>query len=261
MKQTSNVFKTHFLFLAVSAIALSSCQKAAERKAELDADTASSIMAMADITEVTSEVKDPKNAPKALYVTAKSEDIDKKEYGLKQVAIVSGDKADSIMKKVTRDDTKKIVDEQLKSGAVGFVIVNGDDGKPVVKIVRVVPDTELSNKYNGDILSLKYMRATKELSKETDSAKQSSLSVNLKAWKYKAPKDWGEKFGLVEITQIKITKMGIIENLRTEYGEKKSILGLTEKPMGQATHFLIGEEAGSEADAAATAAAAKAEVK
>ena len=259
MKQTLNVFKTHLVFLAVSAIFLSSCQKAAERKAELDADTASSIMAMSDITEVTSEVKDPKAPPKALYVSAKSEDIDKKEYGLRQVVIA--DKADAIMKKVTRDDTKKVVDDQLKSGAVGFLIANDADGKPVIKIVRVVPDTELSNKYNGDILSMRYMRASKELSKETDGAKQSSLSKSLTALHYKAPKDFNEKFGMVEITSIKITKMGIIENLRTEYGEKKSILGLTEKPMGQATHFLIGEEAGSEADAAATAAAAKAEVK
>lgn len=236
---------TKLVVLAAFALTVTSCNKAAERTAEIDKKIAGNLVAMSDINEITTENKDQ---TKVLYVSAKQADVDKLDSGLKQIIIA--DKADMIIKKVVKDDTKKVVDEQLKNGAVAFTIVKGADGKPVIKVLRVVPDTELSNKYNGDILSLKYVRGMKQLSKATDSATQSSLSLNLKAWKYKAPKDWGEKFGLVEITQIKITKMGVIENLRTEYGEKKSILGLTEKPMAEATHFLIGDEDGAEEAAA-----------
>lgn len=254
MKQTSNVFRTHFLFLALSAAILSSCQKAAERTAKLDDATAASVKQMSDITEVTTAPKDAKDQPKSLYVSAKQADVDKLNSGLKQVVIA--DTSDAIMKKITKDDTKKVVDEHLKTGAVGFVIVNGDDGKPLIKVMRVVPDTTLSNKYNGDILSLKYMRGLKDLSTTVDAKAQSDISNSLRAMKYKNPADFGEKFGLVEITSIKIDKMGIIENKRNDYGEKMSVLVLTEKPMGQATHFILGAEVGSDEDAAAMAKAA-----
>ncbi len=238
--------------LAAFAIAATSCNKAAERTAELDKKIASNVVAVADINEITA---DSKAQTKVLYVSSKQADVDKLESGLKQIVIA--DKADMIIKKVVNDDTKKVLDTHLKTGAVAFAIVKNDDGNMVIKVMRVVPDVVISNAYDGaDIVSLTYVRALKQLSTETDIKTQSALKVNLSAWKYKDPKDWGEKFGLVEITQIKITKMGVIENMRTEYGEKKSILGLTEKPMGQATHFLIGDEVVAE-EASAEAADTK----
>ncbi|MBY0453204.1 MAG: hypothetical protein K2P92_09220 [Bdellovibrionaceae bacterium] len=241
--------------LAAFAIAATSCNKAAERPAQNDKSIAG-VMEVSKITEVTTESKDPKAPVKGLYVKEKTAEIDALGYGLKQVAIA--DESDTILKKVTKMDTKKVLDEQLKDGPVGFVIVKGADGKPVIKVMRVVPDTTLSNKYNGDILSLKYMRGLKDYSKAVDAKAQSDISTSLRAWRYKNPADFGEKFGLVEITSIKIKKMGILENLRTEYGEKRSVMGLTEKPMGEATHILVGDEEGSEEEAAAQAEEAKA---
>jgi hypothetical protein len=244
--------------LAAFALAATSCNKAAERPAQNDKSIAG-VMEVSKITEVTDESKDPKSPVKGLYVKEKTAEVDALGYGLKQVAISA--ESDTILKKVTKMETKKVLDEQLKGGPVGFVIVKGADGKPVIKVMRVVPDTTISNKYQADILSLKYMRGLKALSTAADPGAQSQSMKNLREWKYKNPADFNEKFGLVEITSIKIKKMGVLENLRTEYGEKRSIMGLTEKPMGEATHMLLGDEEGSEEEAAAQAEEAKAAAK
>ena len=233
MKQV-NAIKTHFLFLAVSAAALSGCYKAAERTAQLDKAVAPNLMSISDINELSSDTKASK---KSLYVTSTQDSVTQLGSDYQQLKLT--DKANMILKRIGKDDTQKTLDSQLKDGAVSFMVMNGK-----VKILRVVPDIDLTGKYGKDVLSLKYMNRMKELDRATDPAAQNAMQADLKAWRYQSPRKFNEKFGLVELADIN-AKTGIIENKPTDYGEKMSVLVFTEKPLSQSTHILLNCEDGT----------------
>ncbi|MFZ3228871.1 MAG: hypothetical protein WA160_01605 [Pseudobdellovibrio sp.] len=52
-------------------------------------------------------------------------------------------------------------------------------------------------------------------------------------------KNKSKKIGFLEITSIKIDRSGILDNARTDYDEKKSILTLIDKPIEESTHILV----------------------
>jgi hypothetical protein len=50
---------------------------------------------------------------------------------------------------------------------------------------------------------------------------------------------------MVEITALKIEQMGVLDNDRTEYNEKKAILKVQARPLSTATHMVVGGEVGA----------------
>lgn len=255
MKQMT--LTTRFLVIPALIIAASSCQKAAERDAKMADAINGKVMEVKDIGQITggpTSAVDVANAAAApavkriVYVSKKQDDVQKLDEALDQKK-VDATKAKDILAKVSKDETKADLEEHLKTGAVALVIM-----KDHIKVLKVVPDVDFTGKYK--IQSLRYTQRMQAMDAAVDAQSQGVIAQDIKAnIAGKAPRTLGEKFGLVELTSIKIEKMGVLENERTEYGEKKSILNITEKPLSEATHIVLGEELGSEAEAKATEAA------
>ena len=78
--------------------------------------------------------------------------------------------------------------------------------------------------------------------KSSDARVQADLASELDAAKMERPSQIGESYGFMEISSIKIEKVGILDNERTDYNEKKSLLNVIEGPFEMATHILVGDE-------------------
>lgn len=216
--------------LALSClILLSSCgNQLAERKAVPNPKVAANIIALKDAPEITNE-----KSKNVLVLGGEKDSVKALDASIKQVKIEGV--ADTILKKVTKPETRTALDEHLKTGAVALVIL-----KDQIKVLKVTADTSLNLNY--DVFSLRYMSRLKALSKASDPMVITALEAELRELKFDKP----EKFGLVEITAIKIDKVGTLENERTDYNEKKSLLNVADKPFEMATHIVIGNEVGVE---------------
>ena len=216
------------LIIATAALSfLVACNQPAERPAVINSKVKDSVFEIATLSEVTGKTKN-------IYVSGGPKDsVAALDSTLKQIKIEGN--IDAILKKVKNDTTRAALDKQLSSGAVAIVIL-----KDQIKILKVVPDVDLNLSYG--VVSLKYLSRLKDLSKTSDSATQTSMVNELHELKFSSPSSLGEKFGLVEITSIGILGYGTLENERTDYGEKKSLLNISAKPFELSTHIQIGDE-------------------
>lgn len=232
------------LGLANTAILFTGCNKPTERPSVIDSSIAANLMELKDLGEITSDAK-------VAYSSSGKADIAAFAGSLKQ-AKLEGKVAD-LIKKVKTEGTKAAIDEQLKAGAIAIVVLDDQ-----IKILKVTNQT--ANTFDTQVTSLKYLGRLKALSK-ADSASQASIFSELEVLKYKSPAELGETFGLSEITAVKVVQHGNLGNVRTDYGEKKSILKVIDSPFDVSTHIVVGEEIGSEAEAAAAKEAATAAAK
>ena len=226
------ILKNSVLISATCALVFaSSCYKGAERPAVVNPKAASNIFAIKDLAEITND------SVKTVYVqNGDKSSVAALDASLKQVKIEGS--IDSILKRISIDANKAALNNQLKDGAIAVVVL-----KDQIKILKVVPDTDLNLNY--DVLSMKYMKTLKQLAKTSDAAQQSSLAQQLSDLKYTSPKKLGEKFGLVELSSITIVKTGVLDNERTDYDEKKSVLNVFDKPLELSTHMVLGTEVGA----------------
>jgi hypothetical protein len=103
-------------------------------------------------------------------------------------------------------------------------------------------DTSVESAAPQDLLTFSYLARLKALSKTSDIKAQSDIKSELDKAKAQRPSEAGEASGFVEITSIKVEKVGILDNERTDYGEKKSTLNVIDGPFDMATHILVGDE-------------------
>lgn len=229
------------LGMTATFILFTGCNRPTERPGVVDSKIAANLMELKDLGEITSDAK-------AVYSATGKADIASYAGSMKQEKL-EGKVAD-LVKKIKTPATKDALEAQLKDGAIAIVVLNDQ-----IKILKVVSQT--SSNLDTQVASITYLERLKALSKSSEAAEQASLVSELEILKYKSPAELGQTFGLVEITAIKITQHGNLDNDRNDYDEKKSILKVVDRPFGVSTHIVVGEEVGSEAEAAAEKAAAE----
>jgi hypothetical protein len=104
---------------------------------------------------------------------------------------------------------------------------------------------------------MKYLTKLKEHAKSSDARAQAAMEGELAQAKAERPSQIGETYGFIEVASIKVEKFGVLDNERTDYGEKKSLLNVIDTTFELATHLLVGDEikaktAGEEGEAAAS---------
>ncbi len=239
------VLKSVILGMTASAILFTGCNKPAERQSVIDKSIAANLMELKELGEITS-------ATKMVYSSTGKVDISAYAKTLKQAKLEG--KVEAIIKLVKTPATKDVIDAQLATGVIAIVVLDDQ-----IKILKVTSET--SSNFDTQVTSLTYLGKLKALSIASEATQQAILVSELEMLKYKSPAELGESFGLVEVTAIKVAKHGNLDNVRTDYGEKKSILNVVERPFDVSTHIVVGEEIGSAAEEAATKAAAETAAK
>ena len=239
------VLTSVILGMTTTAILFTGCSKPSERPSAVDSKISAKLIELKDLGEITS-------AAKLVYSSSGNVDLSGYAKSLKQ-AKLEGKVAD-LVKIIKSEATKKSLDDQLKTGAIAIVVLDDQ-----IKILNVVAQT--SNTLDTQVTSLTYLTKLKALSKTTEAAAQASIVSELEIIKHKSPAELNETFGLVEVAAIKITQHGNLDNARNDYNEKKSILTVIDRPFEVSTHIVVGEEIGSEAEAAAVKAEAAASEK
>jgi hypothetical protein len=218
----------------LAVLSLVACNQPAERKAVVDKAIAENLVEIKSVSEVIGS--------KSVYVSGGNKpSVSELDSSIKQVKI-EGTKVEALLKKVTGEKTKAALDAQLKDGGVALVVLDDQ-----IKILKVTNDLDLTLDY--DVLSSKYLGKLKELSKAADVQQQSALAREVRELMYVAPRKLDEKFGMVEITALKIEQLCVLDNDRTDYNEKKAVLKVQARPLSVATHMVVGGEVGAADDA------------
>lgn len=224
------VLTSTLLGLATATLLFSGCSRPTERPSIEDPKLAGNAYAKADLPEVLGDKA-------SVYIKSAGDQMLKTADDTVEQVDLEGSKAATVLAKVKNKANKAALDAHLGSGSIAIVVLDDQ-----VKILKVVADTKLNANY--DVLSRAYLGklkafAMKPANKFVAEEKAAALSL-----KYTAPGDpkLNEKFGMVEVTCLKVEKSGVLENARTDYDEKKSILVLNERPFESATHVLIGGE-------------------
>jgi hypothetical protein len=222
-----NVKNSLKLFLtAATFFMMSSCQAPNEREAKVNPKVAGGLVGINDVCEATNK--------QVCVQGSKKEEVQKLDSELKQSKI-DGSQAEIILSKISNPDVKDLIEKQLSSGSITFLILRDE-----VKVFKITPEIDVNLDY--DVLSSKYLAKMKEYHKASDVTQQLSKLRELREIKYISPRSQGEKFGLVELASVKVAKFGVLDNVYTDYKEKKSILDIKETPFEMATHILLAEE-------------------
>jgi hypothetical protein len=222
------IILTTLLGITATATLFTGCSRPTQREARVNSEIVANLFALADLkAEITAEEK-------AVYVQGGKKDLKiSSDAKLKQTKL-EGSAAEKIFKKLTQDATKEALSNQLKTGSVAIVVLDNQ-----IKIMKVVPET--THSIDTQLLSLKYVSTLKALSK-ANAQTQAALVSELEKDKDKSPAELDEKFGLVEITALKIAKHGVLDNEKTDYNESKSILNVVATPFELSTHIIVGDE-------------------
>lgn len=225
-----NIIKTTLVLgMALTSILMTACNKPTERPSVVNKAAAANLFAINDLADITNKA--------ALYSGGKTTEteIKKMDASLKLMKIEGRNK--DLLNLIKNEDTKKALETHLETGAVAVVVLNNE-----IKILKIVKETHSS--LDGlNLTSLRYLSKLKQLVKTTEKAAQNSLVSELESIKHIAPADLEEVFGLSQIASIKVAQHGFLDNEKTDYNEKKSILNLVEAPFEVSTHILVGDDA------------------
>lgn len=216
------------LGICTASLLLTSCNKPTERPSAINPGVAANLFALKDLSEITNKA--------ALYNGSDSTEAEvmKMDGSLKLLKIEG--RSQDLLNLVKNESTKKELDTQLKNGAVAVVVLDTE-----IKILKIVKETH-SNLDNLNLTSLAYLSKLKKLVLTSDKAQQTGLANELESLKNVAPADLNETFGLSQIAAIKITKHGFLDNEKTDYNEKKSVINLVETSFEKSTHIIVGGE-------------------
>ena len=225
-----NIIKTTLVLgMALTSIIMTACNKPTERPSVVNKEAAPNLFAIKDLSEITNK--------SALYSGNKTTEaeIKKMDASLRLMKIEGRNK--DLLNLIKNEDTKKALETHLETGAIAVVVLNNE-----IKILKIVKETH-SNLDGLNLTSLRYLSKLKQLIKTTDKVLQSGLVSEIESIKHIAPADLEEVFGLSQIASIKVAKHGVLDNEKTDYNEKKSIINLLEAPFELSTHILVGGEA------------------
>jgi len=269
--------KKQLLFGAAVLLALSGCNKPKERSATMNKDVVDKVFAISDLAEITAA-----NKKTVIIKTASKKDIlamdDKLVVATTDGKI--GDllkKVKSDASKAALDDqlsTGAIALVVLKDQIKIYKVVKNDPPTSGTILTETQSDqgsnTSTDSATNGTtsavtdgdapladasaapaapptppdtaLHTFNYLSRLKALAKSADVKEQSDIQTQLNAAKAEKPVDVGDKYGFVEITSLPISKVGVLDNERTDYGEKKSTLNVIDSPFQVATHILVDDE-------------------
>ena len=238
--------KKHVLSLTLGltavAIVFSGCNKPTERPSKMDPEIEGKVMEMSKLGagEIT-------GSSKAVLFTGSEKDLsamNSESVTLSQVKL-EGD-LEKITQKVTTPAKAAAIAEHLSqpNGVIAIVVLETE-----VKILKVTPEVTNSNPAYI-VSSLQLFDAMKAMSRTSNAQTQAELAQKMDEVKFKSPAQLGEKFGLVELASVKVEKYGVLEDKRTEYGERMSITTLNQVPFEMSTHLILGDEVGAESEAA-----------
>lgn len=230
--------------LSVASFSMMGCSKPTQRESTMDKAIAGKVMELKELEEITGQGK-------TVFFSGSEKDLTEMQATFKQVKL-SG-KAEEVTKKIKSAAKSAALADQLKNGVIGIVVLERE-----IKILKVVSESASAG-MNEIASSIQLYDAMKSLSKASQPQAQSTLSQKIDQFRFTSPFDIGEKFGLVEIASIKVEKYGVLEDLRTDYGERRSITGLVPKPFEFATHILLGDEMGANTEGDASEGAGSAE--
>ena len=245
MKTQNLVRQISIVGVAVSCMVLSACNKPSERPSVMNASINGKVLQISELSEVTGEKQN-------VYSANGIMDLEISSAELKQIKM-SGTAAQKVMDKVSDEANKMTLQNHMKNGAVAFVILR--DQIKIMRVVKELVTTDPETRINA----LAYFKKMKDLSKTSDIQAQNKLQSEINELAYMSPDDVNrkngdeaEKFGLIEVTAIKVAKFGVMEDERTDYGERKSVQNISPKPFEMSTHLVLGDEVGAE-DASAEA--------
>lgn len=247
--------KKHVLSLALgltaAAVVFTGCNKPTQRDSVMDKEIAGKVMELSALKEITSASAE---APKTVLYAGSEKNLsalNSEAVTLSQIKL-EGD-IEKITKKVTTPTKAAAIAEQLKEGVIAIVILESE-----VKILKVTPEVT-NNNPDYVVSSLQLFDAMKAMSRTSNPQMQAELVQKMDQVKFQSPAQLGEKFGLVELAAVKVEKYGVLEDKKTEYGERMSIQTLTQVPFELSTHIILGAEVGAPAEESAEGGAAAAE--
>lgn len=226
------------LGITAAALLVTGCNKPTQRPSELDKELAGKVMEIKELSEITGDSK-------AVFYSGSEKDLsgmNSEAVSLKQNKLEG--KVEELTKKIKNPAKAAALAAQLQNGVIAIVVLERE-----IKILKVVP--EINHAPDHLVSSLQLYNAMKDMSKTSDAQAQSELAQKMDVLKFQSPAQLHEKFGLVEISSIKVEKYGVLEDQRTEYGERKSVQGITQKPFQFATHIVVGDEMSAEPEGGA----------
>lgn len=224
---------TSILVGLTSTLIFSGCNSPVERESVVNPKIAANLFELKDLNEITGD------KAQTVYSSSGKMDLSQLNAASLKQAKVEGKVADLLGKLSAHKDA---VDSQLESGAIALVVLDDQ-----IKILKVTKETTAL-----DAMSLTYMQKLKALSRTSDAREQTALQAEISSLKNQCPAELNETYGLVELAALQISSYGVLDNERTDYGEKKSILNISPKPFQFATHILVTGEVGAD-DASAEA--------
>ena len=240
------------LVLTACALSLFSCNKPTAREAAVNEKIASNLVAIKDIGEVTTTHKDAK--PTVYYAGEDAKDLAALSTSGKALVqkSLTGSKAQAILERIASPANKKAVATHLKDGVIGFVLLNNE-----LIVYKISHDNvgDLDNR----VESLSYLNRVKALSRASDPAEQATVQSQIAQLQNKRPYELDETMGLYKLASFKVEKFGALDNEKTDYNERKSILNVIPTPFSMATHIVLANENSAEGEAKAAEEKAAAE--
>jgi hypothetical protein len=283
--------KKHLL-LASTLLVFAACNKPAERTAVVNSKIASKVFAISEIPEITSSkkailVSGGENADvKKMDGSLKQTKIEGKADAIIKKITSEAPKADLEKHLKSGAVALVILKDQIK---VLKIVADATAPAPTPAPQGTAPDAakpssadaaaEAAPQANSEaaphanseaapqaieaagpaqeLLTMKYLTKLKEHAKSSDARAQAAMEGELAQAKAERPSQIGETYGFIEVASIKVEKFGVLDNERTDYGEKKSLLNVIDTTFELATHLLVGDEikaktAGEEGEAAAS---------
>ncbi len=209
------------LGLILTQVIFLGCDKPKQRPEVVNTAIQSKLVAIADLHDVTSE------SSKAYFYQQNTNDEVQKLDKTSQIKI--DENTSKVLSMVLKKEAKAVLDAQLKTGLISFVVLPTQ-----IKIFKVVTKSQLpeENKSNS-AQSINQLKQLKKASFEIGKMSTASLDVS----------ESKNEIEFIEITAIQIEKTGVLENEKTKYyDEKMSVLNIAERSLDLSTHLLLKAE-------------------
>ena len=236
-----------------------SCDKAKDRPLKVDTKTSADLIQISNIHDVTSD----KNAA-FFYRENKNNDVSSVD---KTQQVKADTDIEKILSKIKNETHKNEITEHLKNNLVAFMVTEENSVKKI-KIFKVVTtDTEntetmksttaalkqngLAEKNNEIIIDKNKIESTQtsnlnDNSYTLDELKQMKNLDHSTSETMQTQSNEQDDIEFVEITSIEIKKAGVLDQQKTDYNERTSILEVVERSLDLSTHLVLGDEISTE---------------
>jgi len=229
---------TKFSILFSSILMLSSCATK-EREGFVKPEDAANIYEIAEFKDIGNEKVAAVHTSEAAFKT----EVSARE---KSDAVLISKRLKALALKVADDEKdeakKKQLQASLEKSNFAFAIEKMDRTESYeLRIYRVETETSITNLDRDKSITVKTLRLSRAISESKDEKKKDDLYRDLQ----KLNREEGgqsKQIHLVLVNSFPIEKFGIMGHNRTDYGEKKSTLGVQATDRSIATHLVLGKK-------------------